>query len=379
MRLRLLTSSSPRKPHARGARGRSGRLLASLALLAAGLTVGCAPPSDDREVEFRLPVTVREVGTGTVEDRIVATGSVRAVEAVSLVAETAGIFVAARDGAGRRLAEGDRVEAGQVIAEITGDEVRLAARTEATQQRYDSARRDHESKKRLFDAGLISELELRPAEDALAEAKIELERSRLTEARSSLVTPISGVILRLARDERDLPLADGQRVSPGVEIARVAPTARMIADVDLLGPDIARVQPGMEARVRHHAWAGRTFPGTVIRLAPSLDPQTRSLRAEVEVPNDERLLRPGMFLEVTLIAERREDVPVVPREAVTERGGAKVVFVLRGQRVAKREVLLGFGDDDQVEVRQGLEAGERVVVKGLETLSDETRVRVTGS
>jgi multidrug efflux pump subunit AcrA (membrane-fusion protein) len=86
-----------------------------------------------------------------------------------------------------------------------------------------------------------------------------------------------------------------------------------------------------------------------------------------------------MFVEVTMIAERRADVPVVPREAVTERGGRKVVFVLEGQRVNRRDVVLGLGDDEIVEIRQGLESGERIVVRGLETLTDGTRVRVSGA
>ena len=101
------------------------------------------------------------------------------------------------------------------------------------------------------------------------------------------------------------------------------------------------------------------------------------MRAEVEVENSEQSLRPGMFVEVTLIGERRENVPVVPRSAVTDRGGRRVVFVVAGQRVALREVTLGLGDDTFVEVRRGLETGERIVVRGLETLTDQMLVRVT--
>ena len=86
-----------------------------------------------------------------------------------------------------------------------------------------------------------------------------------------------------------------------------------------------------------------------------------------------------MFVEVTLIVERREEVPVAPRDAVTERGGRKVIFVLKGQRVERRSVVLGLGDDDIIEVRQGVEPGERIVVRGLETLTDNQRVNVSGS
>lgn len=351
---------------------------AAMVLLLA-VSSGCSPQPPDQEIEFRVPVFVRDVDTGVVEDRIISTGTLRSTETIALRADTAGVLEIARSASGRRLAEGSRVEAGQTIAEITGEEVRLAARIEATSQRYEAARRDYESKLKLLKDGLISELEFRPVETALADAKIEWERSQLTETRSKLVTPISGVIQKMARDEQGMPLADGQLVSQGYVVAQISPTGALIADVDLVGPDVSRVRENLQARVRHYAWEDRTFAGRVVRLAPSLDPVTRTLRAEVAVENAGGVLRPGMFVEVTMVAERREDVPVAPREAVTERGGRKVVFVLKGQRVSRREVVLGLGDDEVVEIRQGLEAGERIVVRGLETLTDGTRVRVSGA
>jgi len=176
-------------------------------------------------------------------------------------------------------------------------------------------------------------------------------------------------------------------VEPG-EYAVVMPptTALTLADVDHLRlraevdeADVARVHEGLPARVRHEAGDAETFEGRVVRLAPTIDAVTRTLRAEVAVANPDGRLRPGMFVEVTMVAERREGVPVVPREALVERGGRKVVFVLRGQQVDRREVVAGLGDDDVVEIRQGLAAGERIVVRGLETLTDGTRVQVSGS
>jgi RND family efflux transporter MFP subunit len=137
------------------------------------------------------------------------------------------------------------------------------------------------------------------------------------------------------------------------------------------------VRVGLDARSRYHAWSDTPFAGSVLRLAPTVDQRTRALRAEVEIENTEQRLRPGMFVEVTLIGERRENVPVVPRAAVADRGGRRVVFVLEGQRVAMRDVTVGLGDDVYIEVRRGVEAGERVVVRGLETLTDQTVVRVT--
>ena len=86
-----------------------------------------------------------------------------------------------------------------------------------------------------------------------------------------------------------------------------------------------------------------------------------------------------MFVEVNIIAAKRSEVPVVPREAVTRRGSDNVVFVVSGQRASRRDVRLGLSDDEKYEVIDGIKAGDQVVVRGLETLTDGTRIRVIGS
>ena len=224
---------------------------------------------------------------------------------------------------------------------------------------------------------MITEQEFRRVEAELADTRVSLDSSLLKEDRAKIKSPINGIV-RLGRNFSDAPSADGQLVTAGFVVAEIAPIDRLIADVDLVGSDVSRVRVGQPVRVRHYAWHDRIFPGTVILLEPFMNPETRTFNAQVRIDNPERLLLAGMFVEVVLVAEQRADVPLVPRTAVVERSGSKVVFVLEGQRVSRREVVLGLGDDEVVEVRQGLDAGERIVVKGLETLSDGTRVRVSG-
>jgi len=339
--------------------------------------MGCGPAQTDKTVEFRVPVTVVEISSGDVEDLINATGTLRASQVVSLTVESRGVLNIAQ-AEGRRLAEGDRVVAGQTIAEISGEDVRVAARTEATRRRFESAESDFEATRRLFDEGLINETELRRAETTLEDARLEYDRSLLVEVRNRLVTPIDGIILSLARDGAGRPMADGQLVAPGFVVAQVAPTGRLVADIDIVGSDVARIAEGLPVRVFHHAFGEREFSGRVERLSPAINELTRAMRAEVGIDNSDGLLRPGMFVEARVLIEHREGVAVVPREAVAERAGKRVVFVLQGRRVVRKEVELGLGDDRMVEVTAGVTLGERVVVRGLETLTDGSRVRVTG-
>lgn len=342
---------------------------------------GCSQENSAEKIEFLVPVSVTKVGKTNVEDKIVATGTLRTSIVAKLEVETEGILEFQTNEEGKRYREGDRVKAGDVIARITGDEVRLAASKEATYQRFRTAKEDYESTKKLYEDGFRSKSDLLNAQSGLEDARTNYEKSLKTEKRSLLVTPIDGVILRLARDRdnQNQPLAVGQYVNPGVEVARIAPTDVLIADVDLVAQDIPKIKEGQPARIKQYAWKDEVFTGKVIRLDPVIDPVTRALKAEVEVDNHEGKLRPGMFVEVTIVKEQKKDVPFVPREAVTNRGGKWVVFLLKGQRVEMKEVVLGLGDDDIVEIRQGLSEGERVVTRGLETLADQTRVRVTGN
>lgn len=339
----------------------------------------CGPGQQEDALEFRIPVKVESVQRGTVEDLMSLTGTLRSERIINLSAETRGVLQIAIPGKGRALAEGDRVVAGQLIAELTGEDVRVASRTESTRQRFLQASSDLKAKRKLFDGGLITDTELRAAETAVSDAKLEYDRSRLTEKRSRLITPIDGRILRLARDSSGGRIAEGQLLDPGQVVAQIAPTNPMLADVAVMGKDIGRIAVGQEVRVSSIAFSKRNFQGHVLRLAPSVDEISRTLRAEIEVENTEGLLKPGLFVRAEVLVDRHVDVPVVPRAAVVERAAKRVVFVAEGTSVEQREVVTGLGNDEIVEIVSGVKAGENIVVQGLETLAAGSKIRIRGS
>ena len=353
-------------------------LIPSLGALSIAVA-GCGNGVASETVEFRLPVEVGEIVTDTVEDRIITTGTLRTRERVAVSVETAGFLALARDGSGVRLTEGSLLSEGQLVAEITGEDARLAAGLGARRRQLATAEEEMKTRRELFEQGIVSREEVRRAEVAHEDALLAFELSQRTDAKTRMTTPIAGVVLELARDESGQPVADGQMVKAGFVVARIAPIDRLIADIDLVGPELARVRPGQAVQIRHYAFEGVTMGGRILRLSPSMDPKTHTFRAEVDVDNARRLLRPGMFVETSIIIERRTDVPVAPRDAIAERAGRTVVFVLDGQRAVLRNVSLGLGDDERVEVRDGVKPGERIVVRGLETLTDGTRVRVVGA
>ena len=343
------------------------------------LLVGaCGETSSPPPVEFRIPVEVSDVMTDAVEDTIVTTGTLRPRESVVLTVETPGFLRLVRLESGERIAEGTHVEKNGLVAEITGEDARLAARLEATQRHLEASDEELNRRQQLFARRLIAEEDLFRARATYEDALHNFETSKRTLEKTRITTPIAGVVLQLARDANNQPVADGQKVTQGFEVARIAPIDNLIADIDLVGPELARVRPGQPVRIEHYAFENTMITGKVLRLSPAMDATTHTFRAEVEVDNGDELLRPGMFIQATIVTDRHQDVAVVPRDAVTERAGRDVVFVIDGQRARRQEVSLGLGNDDWIEVVDGVSPGERVVIRGLETLTDEARVRVTG-
>jgi RND family efflux transporter MFP subunit len=148
--------------------------------------------------------------------------------------------------------------------------------------------------------------------------------------------------------------------------------------------------PGMEARLLIATYADQVFHGTIDKVSPTLDPTTRMFSAEIKVLNEKRLLRPGMFTTVTLSVDPHLNALLVPKEAVlyteeyqenqtSNQGGVsqtKYIFVVKEGKVQRRKVSLGHESGNVVEVCEGVEKGEDVVVRGLHQLNDGDQITV---
>jgi RND family efflux transporter MFP subunit len=345
-----------------------------MALLVLGLTSACGVGTPDARQEFRVPVSVATLAEASVEDTVAATGELRAEEEALLRAEVRGSLEIARH-AGQRLREGDRVRVGQVIAYLRGEDAALEARLPAFRRRLEEARARHAAKRTLADQGLISALDYQASQAELAVAENDFEQAQLVQGRTTLRAPLAGILANLARNSDGTVMADGQRVEPGLVVAAVLRLDTVVAQLSVPSGKALRLASGQAARLRHHGYDERVFEGRVQRIAPVIDPLTRTLRVEVAVPNAGGWLRPGMFVRAELVVERREKVLVLPRAALLERGNRPVVFVLEGSRVVQREPRLGLSMPDVVEVRAGLKRGEQVVVRGHETLTNGSQVR----
>ena len=201
---------------------------------------------------------------------------------------------------------------------------------------------------------------------------VALERRGKAEAVLTVYAPSSGIVL--TRDA--LP---GKYVEPGTILYEVADLSTIWVSADIYESEVAAVKVTQPASVTFSAYPEETFRGTVAYIYPSLNTETRTVRVRVELPNPGLKLKPGMYGSVIIQTDAAHTL-VVPKEAVLETGLRQLVFLDRGQgRYEPASVKLGRRSQDNVEVLEGLTAGDRIVTSANFLLDAESKLASTSS
>jgi HlyD family secretion protein len=199
------------------------------------------------------------------------------------------------------------------------------------------------------------------------EAILEQERTRLQNAK--IVAPFRGEISRKHVDA-------GALVSPSTPLVSLVHTETLKIVANVLERDIPLLKPGMKAKIRVESYPEKVFEGRVEKINSALDLSTRTLQAEIYIPNSGRSLKPGMFANVEVVLLEKPQTLVIPREAVIEAGSEMSVFVVEGKQAVRRPITIGYEQDRMVEVLKGLKEGDHVIIKGQQLIKDGSTIRV---
>jgi RND family efflux transporter MFP subunit len=171
----------------------------------------------------------------------------------------------------------------------------------------------------------------------------------------------------------------GAYVSPNAPVVDVVDINRVRLVANVIEKDLRRVQAGEEAHVEVDAFPGETFGGRIARLAPVLDPSTRTAEMEVEIPNPGFRLKPGMYARVSVTIEERDNALVVPRNAVVDLDGKRGVFRTHDrQTVEFRPIEIGIEETERLEVLSGIGEKDTLITTGAAALRDGDRILLPG-
>ncbi len=322
---------------------------------------------------------VATLATGVIENSVAVSGNLRPIETIEIRSRLNGDINAVY------VQEGERVGAGQVLARFESSQQESGRRgaeadREAARSQLQTATWSAEQSAALFKAGAIAEQEHRAAQQAVVAAQASVAAS---EARLRTASAVSS-------DTRVLAPASGiiavRSVQPGERVSISSPLFTLVRNetLELAANVPARlanlVQPGQTVRL---SLDDRTLESKVARVSPTVDPVSRSVTVYVRIPNAKGAIKGNTFVSGRVIGERRVGALLVPTTAIRQAQGSDAsafVWRIAGGALEKRNVTLGVVDDATgvAEVKEGLSAGDRVVVGNVGALGNGAKVTIAG-
>ena len=281
--------------------------------------------------------------------------------------------------------EGDKVNAGQVVAEFDTAQLRaqLAERTAllaSAKAQLTTTERTRQSNAQLVKQNFISQNAFDTADSAhqaqlatVAALQAQLEQTQLLMNDSVVRAPISGIVAK-------------RHVQPGEKLAFDAPLMAIVdlAELEVQAQvpvsDVPQIRKGMPAQVDIEGMSGRRFAGRVERINPSTEPGTRTVNIYVSLPNEESLLKAGMFARVLLTTMPDTEAASLPMSAVRSDGQQSYVWVIADGKLVRRNIATGRRDEraQLVEITSGLAASDVVLATKFDNLKDGLAAKVVG-
>lgn len=299
-------------------------------------------------VDVGTRVNVLKISKTDFSDSILAMGTIKGFAQVNLGFQVAGTVSAFY------FREGDEVKGGQIIAQLDPQEQLL--KYEKTKVNYDNAQS-------LYDLGAII-----PAK--LEEARINIELAETDLGKTAIIAPSDGIL-----GSRDVEV--GSAITPNMKIGVFLDIDDVFAEVGIMEREINKVVLGQSVKINVDAYPDLDFGGTVTNVAPMVKGKSKTLNVKVQIANPYRLLLPGMFVRVRIKIFETKNAIIIPRPALKKVKGAYHVFTVNQNNKAEfKTVKLGYVTTDNVQITEGINEGELVVVNGMEELKDGAKVQI---
>ena len=261
--------------------------------------------------------------------------------------------------------EGDRVAKGQVLARLDGERLRLEML--AAKANLKQARTEFERNVDLHARGLIAASMFDALQYDLAALEATYELKLLAYEYSNIRAPISGIV-----SSREIKL--GQHLAANDAAFRITDTAELLAHLQIPQSELSKFAEGHAASIEVASMPGKGFTATIARISPTIDTRNGTFRATALINNAEGSLAPGMFGSFTIAYEQHSDALVIPAEALIDEDDESTVYVVNDGEVTRRSIKIGIATNDSIEILDGLNENDVIVVVGHSGLRNGSKV-----
>ncbi|MEM7762726.1 MAG: efflux RND transporter periplasmic adaptor subunit [Pseudomonadota bacterium] len=319
--------------------------------------------SENQEDEVIIPVEVVNVTRGDVYAAYTGTASLQAFDEAQVVAKVGGevreILVE----------EGQYVKRNAVLARLDGDRLRL--QLEQSRANLAKLQQEYQRNVELHERGLVAASAFETTKYELDALKAAYNLAKLEYEYTTIRAPITGVVSR-----RDIKVGNTIDINaPTFTITALDP---LIADLFIPEREFGRIAADQSVRMTIDALPDQAFGGTIARISPTVDAESGTFKATVEIKDDGTRLKPGMFGRFAIIYDQQSDKLLLPRDALMESDRQNSVYVVTDGVANRIDVETGYIWDNQVAILEGIDDTARVVTVGQAALKDGSKVRVVG-
>ena len=263
--------------------------------------------------------------------------------------------------------EGDEITKGKRLVDISTKEHRLKLKIAITDSNLADINIKRDEK--LAAQNLIPNAQLDQTKTRAESASLNKELAEISLNKSLISSPLKGTI-------KTRHIKVGEFVRKGDKLVEILDIDRILVKVNIPEQEILSIQVGQNVEVALYIMEKKTFLGRVKNIGLEADSSNRTFPVEILVDNKERQLRAGMLARATFTKNVDQDQIVIPRHTVLERDQGRVVYVFEDGKAFRRDITIGLSQLDQVQVVQGLNKGELIVVEGHTKLTDGEEVNV---
>lgn len=308
-----------------------------------------------------IPVEVTTIALGEISDYILLNSNLETEIMADVSSRIQGIVFEIKK------EEGQYVRKGEVLLTLEAREYEIAEQRARVE--YDQQVNNFKRLEMMHEKNLLSDEELERAKFTLENSRLLWEEAKLNLDYTNIQSPINGKIgERLAKI--------GERIQPTNKLFSVVNTEEVIAVVYVPERNLNRLKIGQKAVIYSENIQGEQFDGWIKRISPVVDPSSGTFKVTIGVRNRSDLLRPGMFVNLQIITDTRENTVLIPKTAVVYENEFMNVYVVRDGVAHKIRLTPGFEDNVKVESLKDIEAGEKVIVVGQSGMRDKTKVKI---
>ena len=322
--------------------------------------------------DIETPVSVRElIADKSISRLIPNSGTAQPLSSVDLNSEMSGLYkLQTNPRTGRPYRLGDSVRKDEVIIRLEDSEYENNIQIESKKLQLEIAEQEKTKQQELQVLGGATGGQVKNAEISASNARYALANANINLEKMNVKAPFDGVITNLPHYTADVKIATNQ---PMVSIMNYAD---LYLEVNFAESNMPYIETNQPVHITQPTLPYDTLRGVINEISPAISSETRTFKCKILIQNSELKLRPGMFVKADVVIDRSENVIIIPKNILQTARNRKFVYVVERNVAVSRNLVTGIEDEDNVEILEGLYENDQLIIRGYETLRENSRVKV---